>query len=394
MNLKPSILRNLLIAFLAFGIAMGLIFPFYANFFVEWKDGMKIWFVLGCIVAGLSIGIANYYLCKIILLKKLQRISQVSMAISHGDLSLRCAIQSHDLIGEIIGSFNLMAENLRTMIAQIGESANILESDISQLSNAFSQTQNGMLSQEEQTLKVDLAVDELEKDAQDISEKANEAREMSENVRNQASESTIIVTETIGSITALSNNVEKTTDVIQLLEEKSNEIGVVIDVIRDIAEQTNLLALNAAIEAARAGEQGRGFAVVADEVRTLATRTQESTLQIESIINELQSGSKRAVEVMASVKNQSLETEENFKTTAIILSEISAVIDSISQLINHFSETANKQTVAVHDVFTTISSIKEISTQTIIKTNESAQTCQNALSHGTKLKTLVEQFKL
>lgn len=144
MKLKVSILRNLLIAFLVFEIVMGLVFPFYADFFVEWKEGMKIWFVLGCIIAGLSIGIANYYLCKFILLRKLQRISQVSMAISQGDLSLKCGMKSDDLIGEIINSFNLMAENLRTMIGQIGDSAGILESDISQMSDVFTQTQKGM----------------------------------------------------------------------------------------------------------------------------------------------------------------------------------------------------------------------------------------------------------
>ena len=394
MKFKPSILRNLLISFLAFGLSMGIIFPFYADFFVEWKDGMKLWFVIGCLVAGTVIGIANYYLCKLILLRKLQRISQVSTAISNGDLSLKCGMISHDIIGEIINSFNSMAENLRGMIGQISDSANSLESDISQLSSGFTQTQQGMLKQEEQTENIDHAVEELDRDAKDISEKANQARDMSGEVKKQANESALIATEAIGSITSLANSVEKTSTVIQALEEKSNEIGVVIDVIRGIAEQTNLLALNAAIEAARAGEQGRGFAVVADEVRTLATRTQESTLQIESIINELQSGSKQAVKVMLDAKTQSQETEENFENAAIILSEISGVIDSIAEVINHFSDTANKQAVAVHKVSTTVSAIKEVSKQTITDTNQSADTCQNVMSQGVKLKGLVENFNL
>ncbi len=394
MRFKTSILRNLLIAFLLFGVVMGLVFPFYAEFFVDWKEGMKGWFVLGCIIAGLSIGIANYYLCKLILLRKLQRISQVSMAISQGDLSLKCSMKSDDLVGEIINSFNLMAENLKSMIGQIGESANILESDISQMSNVFLKTQKGMQVQENQTESVDRAVGELETDAQEISDRAKQARKISDDVKGQTSEAILITTEAIDSITALSSSVEKTTHVIKALEEKSTEIGLVIDVIRGIAEQTNLLALNAAIEAARAGEQGRGFAVVADEVRTLATRTQESTFQIESIINELQNGSTQAVEVMAIAKKQSFSTEESFENAAIILSEISAVIDEISHLVCHFSNTSDKQTVAVHNVFTTISSIKEISKQTITETNQSAKSCEHALSQGVKLTALVEQFKL
>jgi methyl-accepting chemotaxis protein len=394
MKFKPSILRNLLMSFLAFGLFMGIIFPFYADFFVTWNEGMKTWFVLGCLVAGSMIGVSNYFLCRYILLNKLKRISQVSTAISNGDLSLVCNMKSHDLIGEIIDSFNFMAKNLREMIGQISESAQVLESDIQQMSDNFSKTQLGMSEQEVKTQQIDIAIHDLETDAQEISQKANNAREMSSEVKSQANESAFIATQAIGSISALSNSVEKTTAVIQALEEKSNEIGVVIDVIRGIAEQTNLLALNAAIEAARAGEQGRGFAVVADEVRTLATRTQESTLQIESIINELQNGSKEAVKVMNNAKTQSLNTEENFENAAIILSEIAAIVDSISETINHFSETANKQTHAVHAVFNTISEIKEVGQQTINNTSESANTCQSVQEEGVKLRGLVGKFQL
>lgn len=392
--MQPSILRNLLLAFLAFGIMMGIVFPFYADFFVQWKEGMKAWFVVGCIIAGLSIGTVNYFLCKFILLKKLQHISKLSLAISNGDLSLRYKLHSKDIVGEIIDSFNLMTKNLRTTMGQISHSATILESDISQMSEVFSQTQKSMKVQEEQTLDIDLAINKLQKDALDISEKANNTREMSEKIKDMTSESSLIATQAIGSISMLSSNIGKTTDVIQALEEKSNEIGVVIDVIRGIAEQTNLLALNAAIEAARAGEQGRGFAVVADEVRTLATRTQESTLQIENIINELQNGSKQAVSVMSASKTQSHNTEDNFENAAIILSEISGVAETILTLTKHFSETADKQTTAVNEVLNTISSITEISKQTMSEANSSAANCQGLLSQGIKLKQMVSQFKL
>lgn len=121
--MRPSILRNLFISFLLFGLAMGLIFPLYAEFFVDWKPGMKIWFAIGCVVAGLSIGVANYVVCKVVLLKRLARISEVAQAISRNDITHQCSMQSHDLIGTIVNSFNRMAENLRSMIGQIGQSA-------------------------------------------------------------------------------------------------------------------------------------------------------------------------------------------------------------------------------------------------------------------------------
>lgn len=116
--MKSSLLRKLLISFLAFGLGVALIFPFYANFFVEWKPGMLPWFVVGCVIAGLIIGVVNYWLLNIILLSKLRRISEIANAISNKDISHTCSLESADTIGEIVDSFNLMAVNLRELIGQ------------------------------------------------------------------------------------------------------------------------------------------------------------------------------------------------------------------------------------------------------------------------------------
>ena len=115
--MKPSILRNLGIAFFSFGLLMGVIFPFYAQFFVEWKPGMQRWFVIGCLLAGSIIGIVNYWLVNVVLLRKLRRISTVANAISNKDITFQCQIESHDVIGEIVNSFNRMALTLREMIS-------------------------------------------------------------------------------------------------------------------------------------------------------------------------------------------------------------------------------------------------------------------------------------
>ncbi len=117
--MQPSILRNLLYSFLAFGLGMGLVFPVYAQFFVDWKEGMQLWFSVGCILAGLTIGLVNYLLCKWVLLRRLSRISQVAHAISNKDLRHQCSLQSQDLVGDIIASFNQMTGNLREIVKQI-----------------------------------------------------------------------------------------------------------------------------------------------------------------------------------------------------------------------------------------------------------------------------------
>lgn len=116
--MKTSLLRNLLISFLAFGISVAVIFPFYANFFVDWKPGMLVWFVFGCLIAGIVMGVVNYWLVNVILLSKLRRISEIATAISNKDISHTCTLQSADTIGEIVDSFNKMAENLRDLIGE------------------------------------------------------------------------------------------------------------------------------------------------------------------------------------------------------------------------------------------------------------------------------------
>jgi methyl-accepting chemotaxis protein len=117
--MKPSILRRLLFAFLFFGLGMGAVFPFFANFFVEWKPGMFGWFVVAALAAGMSVGVINYWLVNVVLLSKLRRISEVATAISRNDITHQCSVESHDTIGEIVTSFNKMAHNLRELIGQV-----------------------------------------------------------------------------------------------------------------------------------------------------------------------------------------------------------------------------------------------------------------------------------
>jgi methyl-accepting chemotaxis protein len=314
--MKPSILRNLFLSYLALGLLMGLLLPFYANIFVEWHPGAKSWFTIGCIVAGLSIGAVNYLLCKQILLSRLKQISVVAHAISEKDISHNCSIQSKDLVGEIISSFNLMTTNLREIISQIGTSSTQLEDQSRQLTRVSDLGMESATRQHSETDHVAQTISEFSNSVEQIAESASENATITEDADNKAREGALVATDAIGSITTLSAKINRAAELISKLEEKNESIGGVLDVILNIADQTNLLALNAAIEAARAGEQGRGFAVVADEVRTLATRTQKSTGEISSIICELQQNSRDAVHAMEDARSQADNTEMKFEHTA------------------------------------------------------------------------------
>ncbi|WP_037375216.1 methyl-accepting chemotaxis protein [Sedimenticola selenatireducens] len=391
--MKPSILRTLFITYMGFGLIMGLLFPLYAQFFVEWKPGMQLWFNIGCIIAGLTIGIANYWVCKQVLLRRLQRISEVAQAISNNDISHQCTLVSHDLIGEIINSFNQMGANLRDMIGRIGSSTHALDENTQQLAGIAEQGREKAAQQQVESRQAVQAIDEISDSIHQVSEMAVEVAGSSGQVDQFAKESTLIATEAIGSISALIADMNKAGDVISQVDEKSASIGMVMDVIRNIAEQTNLLALNAAIEAARAGEQGRGFAVVADEVRTLATRTQESTEEIEKIIGQLQTGSRSAVNVMDNARSRAIQTEEHFEHAAELLAEIAGAISSVTLISNNLSTATASQNALIGTIKDHMEQIDESSQDTSQGALLVAES-SNRLSHQAhELREMLEQFR-
>ena len=391
--MKPSILRTLFITYMGFGLIMGLLFPLYAQFFVEWKPAMQLWFNIGCIIAGLTIGIANYWVCKQVLLRRLQRISEVAQAISNNDISHQCTLVSHDLIGEIINSFNQMGANLRDMIGRIGSSTHALDENTQQLAGIAEQGREKAAQQQVESRQAVQAIDEISDSIHQVSEMAVEVAGSSGQVDQFAKESTLIATEAIGSISALIADMNKAGDVISQVDEKSASIGMVMDVIRNIAEQTNLLALNAAIEAARAGEQGRGFAVVADEVRTLATRTQESTEEIEKIIGQLQTGSRSAVNVMDNARSRAIQTEEHFERAAELLAEIAGAISSVTLISNNLSTATASQNALIGTIKDHMEQINESSQDTFQGALLVAES-SNRLSHQAhELREMLEQFR-
>lgn len=390
---KPSILRNIFLAFMAFGFSMGLMFPLFANLFVDWKEGMLTWFVLSCIIAGLSIGLLNFWLLNKMLLTRLHRIATVANAISNNDVSQRCSLYSNDFIGEMAYSFNQMTENLRGMIERIYDVSYHLNKASVDMIYESELTQLGVEQQKQETYQVVNAMAYMNESVQGMSNRT-QAASNSVNEANKATEhGGTVVKLTITSINKLAKEVENAAEVIKRLERDSETIGSVLDVIKEIAEQTNLLALNAAIEAARAGENGRGFAVVADEVRTLASRTQESTKKIEETISQLQSAARKAVGVMKMGREQATESVNQAEQAGNALKEIHACVQNINTMNTLIAEASQKQRQQAENVNQNIEQISSISENVSSGAAKTNVTSSEVGELANQLFKLIGQFK-
>lgn len=392
--MKPSILRNILLAFLGFGIMMGIIFPFFADFFVEYKEGLHGWFVVSCLVAGVIIGLINYYILNVVLVSKLRRIAQVSVAISNHDLSFTCDMQSNDVVGEIIESFNNMAATLRNVVGELKTSSEQMLNGVNQICAVADSTSQGVQNQHNQTQNVEMAIQRMTQIAQDVSSKAAQAAEAAAIAKEEAEKGNTVVGQTVSSIKNLASAVENASSSINRVEKESLNIGGVLDVIQGISEQTNLLALNAAIEAARAGEQGRGFAVVADEVRTLAQRTQESTKEIQTMIETLQSVSRETVAVMEKGQTQANESVVHATAAGDSLQQIKEAVKGITEINTLINDEAGSQSGVAVEINENMHLISEIATESMNGAERTNQESQGLSNLAQNLQQLVAKFKV
>lgn len=390
--MKQSILRNLFVSFLGFGLLMGMVFPIYAGFFVDWRPGMKGWFILGCLVAGITIGVANFLLCRRILLRPLGRVAELAEAISRHDVTRRCDIRSHDMLGSMVSSFNRMADNLQQMLEQIGSCSNDLDRHSQSLSQLAEANEADAGRQQETGERVAENLEQVSDSAHRIAAMAGQVSEAARDTNRMSQGGALIASEAIGAITSLCSELESTADSIRNLEQKSESIGVVMEVIRGIADQTNLLALNAAIEAARAGEQGRGFAVVADEVRTLATRTQKSTEEIEKIIQELQQGSAAAVTSMQRARSRAGGTEESFEKATELLAEIAGAIHKVDEMNREVADSAASQESALQGLSENLQLIRDLGEHYATRAGESCVATGQLRGNALDLKRLTADF--
>ena len=316
------------------------------------------------------------------------------IAEGEGDLTQRIVVDSKDELGELSNSFNQFVTRVHEMVRQVSSSTVQLGAAAEEMSVITETTNSGIQRQRAETEQVATAMNEMTSTVQEVARHASEAAASAHNADEETRNGHEVVQATVNAINSLATEINQASDVIQRLEEDSQSIGTVLDVIRGIAEQTNLLALNAAIEAARAGEQGRGFAVVADEVRTLASRTQKSTEEINDMIGRLQADAHDAVKAIEDSKKQADVGVHSAKTADSSLDTIMASITNINDMNMQIASAADEQSAVAEEINKNIISINDVAEESAEAASQTSAASQEMATLASDLQLLVSRFKI
>ncbi|MCS0448899.1 methyl-accepting chemotaxis protein [Vibrio diabolicus] len=338
-------------------------------------------------------------LTSIVVSKGIQPLQHVAaslkdVAAGGGDLTARLKVESQDEVGEVAAAFNEFMDKLHPLMQDIHRSATTVQTVSQSLNTQTSQASGQMQDHCLETDKVVTAVTQMSMTAKEVASNTNATAQAIEDANSQVTEAQREVEQAIEGITELVREIDSTSDAISELSLQTEKITKVLDVIGEIAEQTNLLALNAAIEAARAGEQGRGFAVVADEVRSLASRTQNSTHEIGDMLKQLQNGVSRAVSTMSVSQKRGVKTAEESALIQQSLSGIHHSIGTIRDMGIQTASAAEEQSAVAEDINQNLVAIQQI-VNNINETLQHAESISTQLSQsGTEIHGLVGNFKL
>ncbi|MBH0059746.1 methyl-accepting chemotaxis protein [Pseudoalteromonas sp. NZS71] len=351
--------------------------------------------VISAIIMIIAVILLSYFIGKSILIPtRLAADMMKDISQGEGDLTRKLNESGNDEISELSRSFNLFALKMRESLVHVAQSANDVSEhahtvdDSSRTSHSFIELQNDSSTQ------VAAAMEQMTHQIHDVSRNAEAAEQAAKDAAQNASTGKNVVAQTITAIETLSSNIETVSRVTEDLANESHNIGSVLDVIRSISEQTNLLALNAAIEAARAGEHGRGFAVVADEVRTLASRTGQSTDEIQTMITKLQEGAKAAVEAVKSSQALSVSTVEQASSANTSLNEIERLVSIITEMNSQIARATEQQTQAADEVNLRINELSQSTEQSLNNTKQLTDASDNLKQSSQELSSVVNRFKL
>ncbi len=314
--------------------------------------------------------------------------------IAQGDLTQTLKVDGEDEVTRLATALSTMQENLREAIVHIGESSSQLASAAEELNSVTENSTNGLQLQSDEIqqaataiTQMSSAIDEVAKTAQATSQDSHESSRLASEGKGKVDETTSVITD-------MNQEMHTSTNVINQLADQVSSIGQILDVIRAVSEQTNLLALNAAIEAARAGEAGRGFAVVADEVRSLAHRTQESTEEIETMVKDVQTSANAAVSSMESTSQKTSMAKQVVAEAALALEQINRRITTISDSNLVIASAAEEQSNTAKEVDENIINISDLAAQTVVGANQTSASAAELTRLAVELNDLVVKFKV
>jgi methyl-accepting chemotaxis protein len=366
---------------------------FRLNEVSRFGDNAKIISIVMGIVS-LAIGIIAAIYITLSITRPISELVSANKRLSTGDLSVTISVMGRDEIGQLADSSRMVITNLKDIISRVTDTSSQVAAAAHQLQRSAEQIATGAEEVAAQTTTVATAGEEMSATSGDIAQNCQLAAEGAQRASQSAQNGAVVVDKTVAVMGQIADRVQISAKTVANLGDRSDQIGAIIGTIEDIADQTNLLALNAAIEAARAGEQGRGFAVVADEVRALAERTTRATREIGEMIKAIQHETKDAVAAMEQGVRQVAAGTTEAEKSGRALEDILQQINDVSMQVNQIATAAEEQTATTSEISSNMQQITEVVQQTSQSAHESATAATQLSGNAEELQRLVRQFKL